>query len=550
MRIAAAAGRAFFSSLTKFDDLICTCGSKRREYRTKGGQFYFSLNFLIAIELLVKMKMLRLLLAMMLLGILSLSRPVLSVCMSQLQVSRKTCEKRIRNCRRNGLPTLKYVTTKPTCFGIPKETGCLCTQFCGYTCEANCRGDNQCFWNGSQCLNKASGVAGTTFSAVDCTITSAPSKSPTVSSPSIGPSYSTPSMTPSTSTPTSSPSRSPSTAPSTSLPSTSPSTSAPSKSPTTRPSRSPSKLVRIAGNYTEARLSGDGNYLVAGDYQANNNFGAAFVYVRSGYSWSLQQTLTDGSSSYSYFASYVAINNDGTYIALAISQTRQVAIFVRDVLTNIWTRQQLITLPKTAYALDFDSTGATLIVAASSNPIVTYIYVRSDLMTYSLQQQLFPTGTSSGSPSAVLSASGLYALTRVSPFITSIFYYNGSSWTEQGQLTNSDKTTGFTLNRIGTTCINQDGSIALISVNNTVAWKFTRSGTTWSSATVLNKGGPCAMNLDGSSSLIYDNLFTDWTFTSSKGVPKVYPLQADMDNLGTTRLYNHYYYDGIYIDME
>lgn len=118
---------------------------------------------------------------------------------------------------------------------------------------------------------------------------------------------------------------------------------------------------------------------------ANNNYGAVYVYTRSGSVWTLEDTLlpsdptTNGEFGYS-----VALSGDTCVIGARGNEVNgSVYVFTRS--GSVWTQQQKITEPQvsSAFGKRVDVEGDKLIVGAESDDTVglltgaAYVYTRS-----------------------------------------------------------------------------------------------------------------------------------------------------------------------------
>jgi N-acetylglucosamine kinase-like BadF-type ATPase len=156
-------------------------------------------------------------------------------------------------------------------------------------------------------------------------------------------------------------------------------------------------------------ISSDGNTAIVGARNADpgglSNAGAAYVFVRSGTTWSEQQKLI-ASDNGGNFGSSVAFSSDGNTAIVGayshnpggVAYAGAVYVFVRSGTT--WSEQQKLTASDKAanesfgYSVAFSSDGNTAIVGAAyadpgglSNAGAVYVFVRSGT-TWSEQQKL------------------------------------------------------------------------------------------------------------------------------------------------------------------
>jgi hypothetical protein len=266
-------------------------------------------------------------------------------------------------------------------------------------------------------------------------------------------------------------------------------------------------------------LSGDddfGNTAIVSasqeDTSPNTNQGAAYVFTRSGTTWTQQaKLLASDAASSDLFGSSVDLSSDGNTALIGASgedtspNTDNGAsyIFTRSIST--WTQQQKLLASdatggdlfgiSTALSLD----GNTAIVGAhleTTSPNTyqgaAYVFTRSGT-TWTQQQKLLASDAvheDSFGYSIALSSDGNTALIgapdeNTSPNINQgaayVFTRSGTTWTQQAKLLASDPATH---DYFGSSVdLSSDGNIALIGAPNKTydgaAYIFTRSGSTW-----------------------------------------------------------------------
>lgn len=173
-------------------------------------------------------------------------------------------------------------------------------------------------------------------------------------------------------------------------------------------------------------INSDGSTVIVGaplhDRPSHSNAGAAYVYTRSGYSWSLQtQLLANDVYFNSNFGESVALSDDGNTAAIgAPGHAGDGAVYVFTRSGSTWSQQAKI-VPDTfgsnnhGISVDLSANGNTLIIGNSKVSSFTgeaYIYTRSG-SSWSLAKTLSPTpGSSPGSYgfSVALSADGTVAV--------------------------------------------------------------------------------------------------------------------------------------------
>jgi hypothetical protein len=231
-------------------------------------------------------------------------------------------------------------------------------------------------------------------------------------------------------------------------------------------------------------LSADGNTALVGRPVDNEGNGAAWVFIRSGSAWTQQgEKLTAGGTR---FGSAVALSADGNTALIGGATTW---VFTRSGQT--WTRQPVGLGFGASVALSAD--GKTALIGHAG---VALVYTRSGQTPIWQAKGLAGTGqigeeTRFGSAVA-LSADGETALIggplddkgafNEGVGAAWVFARTGSTWTQQGEkLTGEDAPDS----NFGTSvALSADGNTALIGAPDDnkgtgAAWVFTRSGSTW-----------------------------------------------------------------------
>jgi hypothetical protein len=272
-------------------------------------------------------------------------------------------------------------------------------------------------------------------------------------------------------------------------------------------------------------LSNDGNTALIGANAKNNHVGAAYVFLRSGSGWALQQELTESNpGTFDLFGSSVALSSDGNtaLIGAYIKNNLKGAasVFVRS--GNVWTQQQELTASDAASGDNFgfsaalSSDGNTAILGApvkNAAKGAAYVFTRSaDIWTE--QQKLTALGAENNDQfgiSAALSSDGNTAL--LGAFLKNsaqgaayIFTGPAGSWTQQQELTASDAAPNDQFGR--SVAISGDGATALAGALNK-AYAFTTSPTGWTQNSLTPSDGAhgyygwsVAISMDGSTSLV------------------------------------------------
>ncbi|MGO9753908.1 MAG: choice-of-anchor D domain-containing protein [Solirubrobacteraceae bacterium] len=302
-------------------------------------------------------------------------------------------------------------------------------------------------------------------------------------------------------------------------------------------------------------LSADGDTaLIGGDDDGSSNAGAAWVYTRSGVSWSEQQELVpnDETGDGSEFGSSVALSADGSTALIGgpydgpcdgcgYGATVGTAwVYTRSGVS--WSEQQkLVPSDETGDGSEFGSSvalsadGSTALIGGPGDGQIVdedigpagaaWVYTRSGA-SWSEQQNLGPGDDSSQFGSSVaLSADGSTALIGapndgICCYVGAAWVYtrSGAYWNEQQELAPNDETSDGS-NFGSSVALSADGGTALISgpddgISSTVgaAWVYTRSGASWDEhqKIVPNDeagdgsafGSSVALSADGSAALI------------------------------------------------
>jgi len=245
----------------------------------------------------------------------------------------------------------------------------------------------------------------------------------------------------------------------------------------------------------------DATYLAIGA-STSDVFGAAYIFTRSGTTWTEQAMLTTasypGTQAVSTFGASVSINSNGTYLAVgyyndtpgSVNQGGSVIMFTRS--GSTWTQQQQI-IPST------QEIGEKFGNSVSINSDATYLAI----------------GAYSDDNSGGVDAGSVYIFTR-----------SGTTWTQQTRLQASDAAT---LDYFGTSVsINSDGTYVAVGSeldDNSAAsnagsvYIFTRSGTTWTQQTRLQAS-------DGGVTETFGNN------VALNGLADILVVTAKLDNLG------------------
>jgi FG-GAP repeat len=309
-------------------------------------------------------------------------------------------------------------------------------------------------------------------------------------------------------------------------------------------------------------LSSDGNTALIGGYgEQNNSAGAAWVFTRSGSTWTQQgKKLTGGEEvGVGMFGWRVALSSDGNTALIggpgdhgggSFAQGRGAAwVFTRS--GSTWTQQGKKIAPTEEAATGFfgvsvalSGDGNTALVGCACGNLAgaAVAYTRSG-STWMQQGGPLTGGEESGAGyfgwSVALSENGNTALIggaydNSSAGAAWVFTRSGSTWSQQGKkLTGSEESGAGAFG--SSVALSTDGNTALIGGDGDnsyvgAAWVFTRSGSTWSQQGKKLTGGEesgkaafsgkVALSADGNTALIggsgdNEGVGAAWVFTRS-----------------------------------
>ncbi|NWJ95595.1 MAG: Ig-like domain repeat protein [Chloroflexi bacterium] len=299
---------------------------------------------------------------------------------------------------------------------------------------------------------------------------------------------------------------------------------------------------------------------------ANSGQGAAYVFTRAGSTWSQQQVLSDTTTGATneYFGWAVSLSSDGNTALIGaynkgITGTNGVrnysgAAYVFTRTGTTWSQQQLLSdtingagSDQFGWSVALSSNGNTALIGADFKTIngnnaqgAAYLFTRTGT-TWS-QQQIFTatnnTGTivtvlrfgyavalSSDGNTALIGAAGtsITGTNGYSSWVNTnqgaayVFTRTGTTWSQQ-QILKDNTNVGSSSNWFGTSVsLSSSGNTALIGADQKnslqgAAYLFTRTGTTWSQQQILSditKGEPndqfgvsVSLSGDGSTALI------------------------------------------------
>jgi FG-GAP repeat len=298
-----------------------------------------------------------------------------------------------------------------------------------------------------------------------------------------------------------------------------------------------------------------GDTAVVGAYGDNGNLGSAYVFVRSGSSWSLQQKLTaNDPAPFDLFGVSVAISGDtivvgATQLDLYNLGQGKAYVFVRSGAT--WNQKQKLTASDGAVGDRFGQavaiSGDTIVVGAShDNGFLTtdqgsaYVFVRSgSYWSYWIEQQkltasdgtaydFFGWSVAISVDTVVIGAWQDDISSKNDQGSAYVFVRSGSSWSQQHQLTAwdglADDRFGFSVAISGDTVvvgayfddIYRD-SCSCNQHNRGSAYVFVRSGGSWSLPHKLTASDGAADDVFGWSVAISGNTIVVGARTDSIG---------------------------------
>ena len=223
-------------------------------------------------------------------------------------------------------------------------------------------------------------------------------------------------------------------------------------------------------------ISTDSTRLIVGAPRADGSYGAAYVFVRDGSTWTQEVMVTGVAYPTSYFGTSVDINADGTRVVIGQPDYQTVgnygAVYVYRRTNTVWALEtQKITaggLEKMGTSVSIDATGTRFIAGA---PDVS---------------------------SPVSKCGAVYVFSR-----------SGTTWTQEAKLTVSDRQVSDYFGISVSINANGDRFVAgnndALGSRNGKAYTFTRSGTTWTQETIFNPPDPITSGYYGWSVSLSDD---------------------------------------------
>jgi hypothetical protein len=303
----------------------------------------------------------------------------------------------------------------------------------------------------------------------------------------------------------------------------------------------PSSNVYGDGFGWSIALSSDGNTALISAYvedtSPNSNNGAAYVYIKSGATWTEQaKLLASDAASNDSFGISVALSSDGNTAAISSSyestspNSGQGAVYIFTRAGSTWTQQQKLLASDAAStdrfgsSVSISSDGDTVLIGAqyedtspSSGNGAAYVFTRS-AGVWTEQAKILANDAASNDTfgeSVAISSDGNTAAIGAIFETTSpnyaqgavyIFTRAGSTWTQQAKILSGDIQTQdyfgskVSLSSNGNTLlVGADAEDTGANTNNGAAYVFTRSGSTWTQQQKLLASDPVDQRRFGSS---------------------------------------------------
>ena len=290
-----------------------------------------------------------------------------------------------------------------------------------------------------------------------------------------------------------------------------------------------------AGDEFGCSVSVSGDTIIVGAYRDDDgggDSGAAYVFVRSGSAWTQQQKLTAADAAASdEFGCSVSISGDTAIVGAKRdddggSDSGSAYVFVRSGTT--WTQQQKLTAADAAasdeFGVSISVSSDTAIVGShfdddgGSDSGSAYVFVRSGT-TWSQQQKLTAAdATASDRFGSSISVSGDTVIVGArfdddggsDSGSAYVFLRSGTTWTQQQKLTAADAGAG---DEFGFS-VSISGDIAVVGAyrdddggsDSGSAYVFVRSGTTWTQQKKLTAADAAASDYFGNSVSVSGNI--------------------------------------------
>jgi len=273
--------------------------------------------------------------------------------------------------------------------------------------------------------------------------------------------------------------------------------------------------IQAGDNFgTDVSISSDGNYAIVGAYAEDaggSDAGAAYVFTRSGSSWTQQAKLVASDAGVdNWYGDSVAISSDGTYAIVGADKANanKGAAYIYTRSGSTWTQQARIVASDAAVS---DGFGAHVSISSDGDYVIVgkandnsyagaaYIFTRSG-STWTQQAKITASDAQASDYfgyGVKISSDSIYAIVGA-PFEDAggssagaayIFSRSGSTWTQQAKLVVSDAQASDFAG--WDSSINSDGTYAVVGVRREdggagdpiadagAAYIFTRDSDTW-----------------------------------------------------------------------
>jgi hypothetical protein len=295
----------------------------------------------------------------------------------------------------------------------------------------------------------------------------------------------------------------------------------PSAQAATAPEAGQFPIPAKAGDAVGQQVAISGATAVIGDPGVDGSRGAVYVFVRSGKTWQHQATLQDPrQSTDEYFGSSVAVSStsSGTFVlvgALGQEFPEQAFVFARSGTT--WSRQATLAGPSSGSTSD--GFGDAVALSATTALVSTiqglynssggiYVFVRSGDTWHQQAILRDPQGGQNANFGGSVGVSGATIVAGAANYGCSyVFVRSGQKWAVQATLTPAGEVAGCPIKPpygLGTS-VAISGSTMVLGDDypaRGVAYVFTRSGTTWSrQAELTDPQGAADDDFGGSAAL-------------------------------------------------
>jgi hypothetical protein len=252
-----------------------------------------------------------------------------------------------------------------------------------------------------------------------------------------------------------------------------------------------------AGDYFGISLALSGSTVVVGAYGRNSYTGAAYVFVRSGRTWSQQAELTAADAVVGDAFGYSVAISGSTVVVGALSKAINGAVYVFVRSGKTWSQQTELAAPYddaySSFGWSVAISGSTVVVGSldNLNGAGVYVFVRSGT-TWSQQAELtaadaatgnfFGTSVAISRSTVVVGAEGRNSPTgAVDAGAAYVFVRSRRTWSQRAELTAAD---GAAFDNFGISVAISRSTVMVGTLENSyaagAAYMFVRSGRTWS----------------------------------------------------------------------